>query len=128
MRETIRENKEILRKYSYLAHSGVRGWLRPCMRASLLSSLKNVFTNEREYFGNVSVIFLCKEPLLPDIETCQIAYKPIIDNVGNKVKIVLVFSAGVSVVGFVDICFKRHYKFHKIDHIRFQFGNNGIQS
>ena len=49
-------------------------------------------TNEREYLGNVPDIFRCNEPPRPDFETCQIAYEPIIGNVGNKVKALLVFS------------------------------------
>ena len=93
--------------------------------------LPRLSTDEREYLGNVSDIFRCNEPTRPDLETCQIAYEPIIGNVGNKVKVLLVFS----VVGFVDVCFKRYCKFDKMDgilmsavnyHIRFQFGNNEI--
>ena len=94
-------------------------------------SLPRLSTDEREYLGNIYDILRCNEPSWPDPETCQIAYEPIIGNVGNKVKVFLVFS----VVGFVDVCFKRYCKFDKMDgvfmsvvnyHIRFQFGNNDI--
>ena len=40
-------------------------------------------TDEKEYLGNVSDILRCNEPSRPDLETCQVGYEPIIDNIGN---------------------------------------------
>ena len=93
--------------------------------------LPRLSTDEREHLGNVSNILRCNEPSRPNLKTCQVAYEPIIGNIGNKVNVLLVFS----VVGFVDVCFKGYFKFDKMDgilmsvvnyHIRFQFGNNDI--
>ena len=58
----------------------------------LQKCLPRLSTDEREYLGNVSDILRCNEPSRPDLETCQIAYWTIIGNVGNKVKVLLVFS------------------------------------
>ena len=48
--EKLQENEERLRKSSYLAHPGVRGWLQPCsnlMLEILLSMKKATFITGR---------------------------------------------------------------------------------
>ena len=58
----------------------------------LQECLHGLSTNEREYLGNVSNVLRGNEPSRPDLETCEVAYELIIGNVGNKVKVLLVFS------------------------------------